>query len=64
MKLGTRTTVLELAQSIEGPNQSVILSRMLSLPPEEGQDKLVTTPYVKGLSLYKGDKFNRVYRNR
>lgn len=59
MKLGTRITVLELAQSIEGPNQSVILSRMLSLPPDEGQDKLTTTPYIKGLSLYKGDTFNR-----
>ncbi|WP_186331601.1 Ger(x)C family spore germination protein [Paenibacillus xylanexedens] len=59
MKLGTRITVLELAQSIEGPSQSVILSRMLSLPPEEGQDKLTTTPYIKGLSLYKGDTFIR-----
>ncbi|WP_434751259.1 Ger(x)C family spore germination protein [Paenibacillus amylolyticus] len=59
MKLGTRTTILELAQSIEGPNQSVILSRMLSLPPEEGQDKLITTPYIKGLSLYKGDTYIR-----
>lgn len=59
MKLGTRTTVLELAQSIEGPNQSVILSRMLTLPPDEGQDQLTTTPYVKGLSLYKGDTYIR-----
>ncbi|WP_167375625.1 Ger(x)C family spore germination protein [Paenibacillus polysaccharolyticus] len=59
MKLGTRTTILELAQSIEGPSESVILSRMLSLPPDEGQDKLTTTPYIRGLSLYKGDTFNR-----
>lgn len=59
MKLGTRTTVLDLAKSIEGPGASAILSRMLILPPEENQDKLATTPYIKGLSLYKNDRYIR-----
>ncbi|WP_315792586.1 Ger(x)C family spore germination protein [Paenibacillus sp. BIC5C1] len=57
MKLGTRVTVLQLAQSIEGPSRSAILSRMLILPTEPGQDRLATTPYLKGLSLYKNDTY-------
>ncbi len=57
LKLGTRVTALELAKSIEGPSSSAILSRMLILPPEPDQDKLTTTPYVKGLSLYKKDRY-------
>ncbi|WP_340401898.1 Ger(x)C family spore germination protein [Paenibacillus sp. FSL H8-0079] len=57
LKLGTRITALELAKSIEGPSSSVILSRMLILPPEPDQDKLTTTPYVKGLSLYNKDRY-------
>jgi len=57
MKLGTRMTALELGKSIEGPGSSVILSRMLILPPEPEQDKLTTTPYVKGLSIYKKDRY-------
>lgn len=57
MKLGTRMTALELGKSIEGPGSSVILSRMLILPPEPEQDKLTTTPYVKGLSIYKEDRY-------
>ncbi|WP_258166527.1 Ger(x)C family spore germination C-terminal domain-containing protein [Paenibacillus sp. PCH8] len=57
LKLGTRITALELGKSIEGPGSSVILSRMLILPPEPDQDKLTTTPYVKGLSLYKEDRY-------
>jgi len=57
LKLGTRVTALELAKSIEGPSSSAILSRMLVLPPEPDQDKLTTTPYVKGLSLYNKDRY-------
>ncbi|WP_339308370.1 Ger(x)C family spore germination protein [Paenibacillus sp. FSL L8-0435] len=57
LKLGTRVTALELAKSIEGPSCSAILSRMLILPPEPDQDKLTTTPYVKGLSMYKKDRY-------
>ena len=57
LKLGTRVTALELAKSIEGPSSSAILSRMLILPPEPDQDKLTTTPYVKGLSMYKKDRY-------
>ncbi len=57
LKLGTRITALELGKSIEGPSSSVILSRMLILPLETDQDKLTTTPYVKGLSIYKEDRY-------
>ncbi|MDR6726290.1 spore germination protein KC [Paenibacillus amylolyticus] len=57
MKLGTRVTVLELAQSIEGPSRSATLSRMLMLPPDPGKDRYDSTPYIKGLSLYKNDHY-------
>ncbi|PZT54658.1 Ger(x)C family spore germination protein [Paenibacillus silvae] len=59
LRLGTRTSVLDLAKSIEGPSESVILSRMLTLPPPDEKDKLATTPYIKGLSLYKKDRYVR-----
>lgn len=57
--LGARVTLLELAQSIEGPSQSAILTRLLVTPANPGQEKLVTTPFVRGLSLYKKDKYVR-----
>ncbi|MHA7964307.1 Ger(x)C family spore germination protein [Paenibacillus sp. CAU 1782] len=50
--LGTRVTMLELAQSISGPSSSAILSRLLISPADPGQKKLATTPFIKGLSLY------------
>lgn len=53
MKLGTRVTVLELAKSIAGPSRSAMLSRMLLTPAEKGQSELQSSPYVRGLSLYK-----------
>lgn len=59
MKLGTRVTVLDLAQSLEGPSRSAILSRMLILPPDPGQSKQTTTPYIKGLSIYKNGRYVR-----
>lgn len=59
MGLGTRVTVLDLAQSIEGPSRSAILSRMLILPPDPGQSKQTTTPYIKGLSIYKNGRYVR-----
>ncbi|WP_337098319.1 Ger(x)C family spore germination protein [Paenibacillus sp. YIM B09110] len=57
MGLGTRVTVLKLAKSIEGPGQSAILSRMRVLPADPGQNRYTTTPYVKGLSLYKNGRY-------
>ncbi|WP_270169377.1 Ger(x)C family spore germination protein [Paenibacillus sp. SYP-B4298] len=57
LKLGTRITVLELAQSIEGPSRSVILTQLLRLPPEPGQNQYASDPFVRGLSLYKNDRY-------
>lgn len=57
LKLGTRITVLELAQSIEGPSSSVILTQLFPLPPEPGQHQNSSDPYVQGLSLYKKDRY-------
>ncbi|OBR62974.1 hypothetical protein A7K91_09665 [Paenibacillus oryzae] len=51
--LGSRVTLLELAQSIASPSGSAILSRMLISPADPGQKKLATTPYAKGISLFK-----------
>lgn len=55
--LGTRVTMLELAQSISGPSSSAILSRLLISPADPGQKKLATTPFTKGLSLYKNGDY-------
>lgn len=57
LRLGTRVTVLNLAQSIEGPSRSAVLSRMLILAPTSGQSKFISDPYVRGLSLIKEDHY-------
>jgi len=50
--LGARVTMLKLAQSIASPSGTAILSRMLVSPADSDQ-KRVTTPYAKGISLFK-----------
>lgn len=57
MGLGVRVTLLELGKSIEGPSHSAILTRMLILPSEPGQNPLASSPYVRGLSLYKDGRY-------
>lgn len=57
LKLGTRVTVLNLAQSIEGPSRSAVLSRMLILKPASEQSTYTSDPYVRGLSLIKEDRY-------
>ncbi|QKS45890.1 Ger(x)C family spore germination protein [Paenibacillus cellulosilyticus] len=57
LKLGTRVTVLNLAQSIEGPSRSAVLSRMLILKPTSGQSIYASDPYVRGLTLIKNDRY-------
>lgn len=57
MKLGANMTILELAQAIEGPAQSVVLSRLLIPAPEPGQSSNSVMPLIKGLALIRNDKY-------
>ncbi|GBF74327.1 hypothetical protein PA598K_02665 [Paenibacillus sp. 598K] len=51
--LGARVTMLELAQAVASPSSAVVLSRMLISPSDPEQKKRITTPYAKGISLFK-----------
>lgn len=57
MKLGTKVTVLDLAQSIEGVNRSAVISRIKIPVPEQGQNEQTTAPFIRGLVLFKGDSY-------
>lgn len=57
--LGAKITLLELVRSIDGPSKTALLSRLLISPLEIGQEKLSTTPYFKGISLFKKGKYVR-----
>lgn len=58
MNLGTRVTLLELSQSIQGASGSAILTRILIAPPEQNDGPNATTPSLKGLSLYKHGRYS------
>lgn len=58
MNLGTRVTLLELSQSIQGASGSAILTRILIAPPEQNDGPNATTPSLKGLSLYKYGRYS------
>lgn len=60
MKLGTKMTVLDLAQALEGLSKSAVLSRLKIAPPEPGQNKKATMPFIFGLALIKEDREIRV----
>ncbi|WP_138756123.1 Ger(x)C family spore germination protein [Paenibacillus sinopodophylli] len=57
MKLGTKVTVLNLAESIDGLSKSAVLSRLKIIPSAFGQSKYATMPYVRGLALFKNDRY-------
>ncbi|WP_341279039.1 Ger(x)C family spore germination protein [Paenibacillus sp. FSL H8-0537] len=56
MKLGTKMTVLDLAQALEGLGKSAVLSRLKIPRPESGQSKLATMPYIFGLAMIRNDR--------
>ncbi|MEK3904634.1 Ger(x)C family spore germination protein [Paenibacillus sp. FSL R7-0179] len=58
MNLGTRVTLLELAQDIQGASGSAVLTRILIAPPEPNDGPNATTPSLKGLSLYKHGRYS------
>ncbi|ETT56163.1 MULTISPECIES: Ger(x)C family spore germination protein [unclassified Paenibacillus] len=57
MNLGTRVTLLELSQSIQGASGSAVLTRILIAPPEPKDGPNATTPLLKGISLYKHGRY-------
>ncbi len=57
MKLGTRVTVLNLAEQIQGNSESVVLSRLGVVPPEKGKQPNATLPYIRGLALFDKDRY-------
>lgn len=58
LNLGSRVTLLELARSIEGSSRSAILSQLLvTSPNREDLGQQENTPLMKGMSLYKNDKY-------
>lgn len=57
MNLGTRVTLLELSQSIQGASGSAVLTRILIAPPEPNDGPNATTPFLKGISLYKHGRY-------
>ncbi|WP_238652039.1 Ger(x)C family spore germination protein [Paenibacillus piscarius] len=57
MNLGTRVTMLELSQSLQGASGSAVLTRIVIAPPEPNDGPNATTPSLKGLSLYKHGKY-------
>ncbi|WP_340023532.1 Ger(x)C family spore germination protein [Paenibacillus sp. FSL K6-1096] len=57
MNLGTRVTLLDLSQSIQGASGSAVLTRIVIAPPEPNDGSNATTPSLKGLSLYKHGQY-------
>lgn len=58
LSLGSRVTLLELARSIEGTSRSAILSQLLvASSNREDMGQQENTPLMKGMSLYKNDKY-------